>query len=104
IGTEVGGLTVRHLDDLKEVATEEEVAIGIIATPPAAAQEVAERLVDAGVKSILNFAPAVVNVPPDVSVRKVDLSIELQILSFYQQRTQAIATAREANRRLGSGL
>jgi redox-sensing transcriptional repressor len=104
IGTDVGGLTVRHLDDLKEVATDEEVAIGIIATPPGAAQEVAERLVDAGVKSILNFAPAVVNVPPDVSVRKVDLSIELQILSFYQQRTQAIATAREANRRLGSGI
>ena len=57
---------------------------------------------DAGVKSILNFAPAVVNVAPDVNVRKVDLSIELQILSFYQQRTQAIATAREANRRLGA--
>src|SRR5918992_63732 len=100
IGTEVGGLGVRHLDDLKEVATDEGIAIGIIATPPAAAQEVAERLVDAGVKSILNFAPAVVNVAPDVNVRKVDLSIELQILSFHMQRTQAIATAREANRRL----
>jgi redox-sensing transcriptional repressor len=61
---------------------------------------VAERLVDSGIKSILNFAPSVVNVPPDVTVRKVDLSVELQILSFYQQRTQAIATAREANRRL----
>jgi hypothetical protein len=43
-----------------------------------------------------------VNVPPDINVRKVDLSIELQILSFHLQRTQAIATAREANRRLGS--
>jgi hypothetical protein len=42
-----------------------------------------------------------VNLPPDVNVRKVDLSIELQILSFYQQRTQAIAAAREATRRLG---
>jgi redox-sensing transcriptional repressor len=52
------------------------------------------------VKSILNFAPTVVNVPPDVNVRKVDLSTELQILSFYQQRKQAIATAREAKRRL----
>ncbi|MFN2389562.1 MAG: redox-sensing transcriptional repressor Rex [Actinomycetota bacterium] len=102
IGEEVARLRVRHLDDLKEVASEEVIAIGIIAVPPAAAQEVAERLVDAGIKSVLNFAPAVVNVPPDVSVRKVDLSIELQILSFYQQRTQAIATAREANRRLGA--
>jgi redox-sensing transcriptional repressor len=100
VGAEVGGLEVRHLDDLKEVVTEEGISIGIVATPPQSAQEVAERLVDAGVKSILNFAPAVVNVPPDVNVRKVDLSTELQILSFHMQRTQAIATAREANRRL----
>ncbi len=100
IGDEVGGMDIKHLDDLKDIVAEEGITIGIIATPPAAAQEVAERLVDAGIKSILNFAPAVVNVAPDVNVRKVDLSIELQILSFYQQRTQAIQTAREANRRL----
>ena len=102
VGSEVGGLEVRHIDDLKEVVADEAIAIGIITTPPLAAQEVAERIVDAGIKSILNFAPAIVHVPPDVTVRKVDLSIELQILSFYQQRTQAIATAREANRRLRS--
>jgi redox-sensing transcriptional repressor len=101
IGSDIGGLPIRHLDELKEVVAEDGISIGIICTPPAAAQEVAEKLVDASVKSILNFAPAVVNVPPDVTVRKVDLSIELQILSFYQQRIQAIATAREANRRLG---
>lgn len=100
VGTEVGGLPIRHLDELKDVVADEGITIGIIATPPASAQEVAERLVDAGIKSILNFAPAVVAVTPDVNVRKVDLSIELQILSFYQQRTQAIQTAREANRRL----
>lgn len=101
IGKNVNGLQVRHLDELKDVVVDENISIGIIATPPAAAQEVGERLVDAGIKSILNFAPAVVNLPPDVNVRKVDLSIELQILSFYQQRTQAIAAAREAARRLG---
>jgi len=100
VGSEVGGLDVKHLDDLKDTVVSEGITIGIIATPPASAQEVAERLVDAGIKSILNFAPAVVAVTPDVNVRKVDLSIELQILSFYQQRTQAIQTAREANRRL----
>ena len=102
VGSEVGGMTVQHLDELKAAVTEQGICIGIIATPPASAQEVADHLVDAGVKSILNFAPAVVNVAPDVNVRKVDLSIELQILSFYQQRRQAIATAREANRRLGA--
>jgi redox-sensing transcriptional repressor len=102
IGKKYGEQPVRHIDELKDIVTDEGISIGIIATPPASAQEVAEHLVDAGVTSILNFAPAVVNVPPNVTVRKVDLSTELQILSFYQQRTQAIATAREANRRLGT--
>jgi redox-sensing transcriptional repressor len=101
IGEEVAGLKVQHLDELKTVVNDEEISIGMITTPPVAAQEVADKLVDAGVRSILNFAPGVVNVPPDVNIRKVDLSIELQILAFYQQRTQAIAAAREANRRLG---
>ena len=100
IGRKVGELVVRHLDELKEAVNDEGLCIGIIATPPGAAQEAAEKLVDAGIKSILNFAPSIVNVPPDVNIRKVDLSVELQILSFYQQRTQAIATAREAHRRL----
>ncbi len=65
------------------------MSIGIIATPASAAQEVADRLVEAGVRSILNFAPAVVSVPEGVSLRKVDLAIELQILSFYQSRLPA---------------
>jgi len=102
IGEEVGGVIVRHVDELKEAVAEEGLCIGIISTPPSGAQEVAEKLVDAGIKSILNFAPSHVNVPPDVNVRKVDLSVELQILSFYQQRTKAIETAREASRRLES--
>ena len=86
VGTRVGNLTVTALDDLPAVVAERSIAIGIVATPAAAAQEVADRLVEAGVTSILNFAPAVVTVPPGVSLRKVDLAIELQILSFYQQR------------------
>ena len=85
-GLEVGGLSVESITDLPRIVTERGVAIGIIATPAAAAQAVAEQLVDAGVGSILNFAPTVISVPETVSLRKVDLSIELQILSFYQQR------------------
>ena len=65
------------------------IAIGVIATPAGAAQDVADRLVAAGVTSILNFAPAVLSVPEGVSLRKVDLAVELQILSFYQQRRAA---------------
>jgi redox-sensing transcriptional repressor len=85
-GLEVGGLVVEPLPDLPRIVAERHVAIGIIATPASAAQEVAELLVSGGVTSVLNFAPTVITVPPGVSLRKVDLSIELQILSFYQQR------------------
>ena len=67
------------------------MAIGIIATPAAVAQEIADRLVAAGITSVLNFAPSVVNVPDGASLRKVDLASELQILSFYQQRRSAAA-------------
>src|SRR2546426_154893 len=93
VGERVGELTVRHLDELPDVAADENVAIGIIATPAAAAQEVADRLVAAGVTAILNFAPAVITVPEGVWLRRVDLSIELQILSFYQQRRMGTAMA-----------
>src|SRR4249919_368499 len=86
VGTQIGYLSVAALDVLPRVVADCGIAIGIIATPAGAAQEVADRLVDAGVTSILNFAPAVVSVPTGVSLRKVDLAIELQILSFYQQR------------------
>ena len=86
VGTLAGGLRVSAMDDLDDVARREHVAIAVITTPPNVAQEVADRLVAAGVTSILNFAPTVLTVPDHVSLRKVDLSIELQILSFYQQR------------------
>jgi len=91
VGERLENLVVRHLDDLPAIAADEQVAIGIIATPAAAAQDVADRLVAAGVSSILNFAPSIVTVPNGVSVRKVDLSIELQILSYHQQRRGALA-------------
>ena len=61
------------------------VTIGVVATPASAAQEVADTLVGAGVQpAVLNFAPGVLNVPDDVEVRHVDLSLELQILAFHE--------------------
>ena len=96
LGRTVGGLVIEPLDALPTIARERGVAIGIIATPAHAAQEVADRLVEAGITSILNFAPTVVAAPPEVSLRKVDLAIELQILSFYQQRRDAEPTPAQA--------
>jgi redox-sensing transcriptional repressor len=86
VGTSINGIAVRHVDELPDIAQEHRIAIGIIATPAHAAQEVADRLVEAGVTSVLNFAPTILAVPEEVSLRKVDLAVELQILSFYQQR------------------
>jgi redox-sensing transcriptional repressor len=86
VGSKVAGLVVRHPDELPAVVADQGVTIGVIATPASGAQEVADNLVAAGVSSILNFAPTVLTVPDGVSVRKVDLALELQILSFYQQR------------------
>ena len=87
VGTMVGGVAVRPLDELPDVVDASgSSTIGVIATPALAAQDAADRLVRAGVTSILNFAPVVISVPRGVSVRKVDLAVELQILSFYQER------------------
>src|SRR4051812_30554445 len=86
IGIPVGGIAVNHIDDIVRVCTEREVSIGVIATPPVAAQAVCDRLVEGGVECILNFAPVVLQVPDTVEVRKVDLAVELQILSFHVAR------------------
>lgn len=93
IGRKANGRVIESLDDLPRLVRDRGITIGIIATPAASAQPVADRLVAAGVKSILNFAPAVVTVPPGVSLRKVDLATELQILSFYQSHGHRLEEA-----------
>ena len=85
IGSVIGGVRVRHVDELPQIIQSKGVNIGVIATPAQQAQAAADALVRAGVGSILNFAPLVLSVPRDVNVRKVDLAMELQILSYYEQ-------------------
>ncbi len=86
VGHRLDELEIRPVEELEALAAREEVAIGVIATPATAAQDVADRMVAAGIRSILNFAPAVVAVESGVTVRKVDLATELQILAYYDQR------------------
>jgi len=90
VGERINGLCVQHISDLEDVVREESISIAVIATPAHAAQRVADALVTAGVTSILNFAPCVLSVPEGVDVRKVDLAIELQILSFHEHRKAAL--------------
>ena len=98
VGEVVGGLPVRHIDELPQLVRENDIAIGVVATPANVVQDVADLMVAAGIRSILNFAPAVIAVPPRVSVRKVDLAIELQILAFYEQRKATIAEVKRRGR------
>lgn len=89
VGQRLGDLVVHHDDELPALAREHRIAIGIITTPPAAAQEAADQLIGAGVRSILNFAPTVLDVPEDILVRDVDVAVELQILAFHEERRLA---------------
>ena len=85
VGRRFGDLVVEPASELRRIVADNEIAIGVITTPAPAAQSVADELIAAGVRSILNFAPTVLTVPDHVSLRKVDLAVEMQILSFYQQ-------------------
>jgi redox-sensing transcriptional repressor len=83
IGKQIAGVTVESLHKLEEIVEAHGVRIGIIATPPSVAQTVADRLTEAGVKSILNLAPTILKTDDDISVRRVDLSTELGILAYH---------------------
>ncbi len=85
VGRRVGGVEIEPLSSLGDIVADRDVSIAVLATPAESAQAVADVLVDAGVTAILNFAPAHLRVEDRVHVRKVDLSTELQILSFYEQ-------------------
>jgi redox-sensing transcriptional repressor len=83
IGRQVGAVAVQDLAEMADDRRRESFDMAILAVPEVAAQAVADQLVQAGVGSILNFAPVLIQVPEGVAVRQVDLSTELQILSYY---------------------
>jgi redox-sensing transcriptional repressor len=89
IGTDVAGLRVRPTSDLARIARREHVEMGVVAVPGPSAQGVVDAMVAAGLTAILNFAPVHVRAPEHVAVRRVDLSTELQMLSFHRARSAA---------------
>jgi len=82
VGTKIGNIEVLPIEQLKEVAKQNRTQIGIVAVPSSAAQEIADQLIKAGVQAILNFAPVVLNVPPEIELRNVDLAVNLEVLTF----------------------
>ncbi|WP_435299321.1 redox-sensing transcriptional repressor Rex [Timonella sp. A28] len=83
VGAQVAGLTVLHDDQLADVIREHGVSIAVLATSESSAQLMADVVVGAGVREILNFVPVVLQVPSSVEVRSVDLGVELQMLAFH---------------------
>jgi redox-sensing transcriptional repressor len=82
VGTSWDGLVVRDVAGLERDLASEPADIAIVAVPRENAQEVTDRLVAAGIKAILNFAPVQLTVPPDVAVKHVNMALELETLSF----------------------
>jgi len=82
IGKEIGGVPVYHLDEL-EMRLHKDIAVAILTVPAHVAQSITDRLVKTGVKGILNFTPARLNVPEHIRVHHIDLAIELQSLVYF---------------------
>lgn len=89
VGLTVGSLEVSHFDELEPIVADRNARTAIIATPADVAQQVTDDVIAAGITSVLNFAPTVVQVPEGVALRQVDLALELQILSYYQPRSDS---------------
>lgn len=85
IGQQFGEVTIKSMDEMKQVIQNQGIEVIIIATPVKVAQSVTDQLVDAGVKGILNFTASPVHVPNDVQVHQIDLGVELQSLIFFMK-------------------
>jgi redox-sensing transcriptional repressor len=84
VGEQINGVAVRHVEDLKQVVEEEDIVVGVLAVPTAAAQGLADQLVDAGVKIIFNYSEALLQVPPEVTVHTSSPAVDLlYALYFY---------------------
>jgi redox-sensing transcriptional repressor len=84
VGTEIGTLKVRHKADLNTVVEEQDILVAVLAVPSAAAQELADELVEAGVKIIFNYSDALLQVPPEVTVHTSSPAVDLlYALYFY---------------------
>jgi len=96
IGADIDGLVVRDVAELEVACRELGATIGVVATPDDAAQQVCDDLVGAGVRCILSFASAPLEVPPNVEIGRVDLAVEMQVLSFRSARKNEAGAAKAA--------
>lgn len=100
IGQEVGWLRVSSVDDMDNVLVRTRTNMVVLSVPAEVAQDLCDRVIAAGITSILSFAPVVLQVPDHVQVRKVDMATELQILAYHAQRSQVSDIAAQARARM----
>jgi len=86
IGTEINGVTVQHIDEMVDTIKNANIRIAILAVPVKVAQQTVEKLVEAGVRAILNYAPITLSVPPEVKVQNIDPIAHLQKMTYYCKR------------------
>src|SRR6185369_6981844 len=87
VGQQFGELTISSMDSMPKLAAEQNIKLAIMSVPAEAAQPVADKLVAAGIRGILNFAPVSITTPPDIAVQGVDLAVQLEQLSFKMSLT-----------------
>ncbi len=83
VGDRINNLKIQPIEQLKQTVSAEGIRVGIITVPATEAQRVAELLVDAGVEAIMNFAPAILKVPPTIRIHHADFTTELQSLAYF---------------------
>lgn len=93
IGMRIGDVLVRHVDEMRRVVIDQSIRIGVIAVPPHSAQSVASAMADAGIRVILNYTPAIVDVPPDVTLHNTDPVLELLHTLYYLSDSDGMASA-----------
>jgi len=88
VGREIGGVSVKQIDEMEQFLRTTRVDIGIVAVPAADAQKVVDKLVALGVRAILNYAPITAHVPRDVTIRHIDPVLAMQSMTFYIKRAE----------------
>ncbi|MGL6279521.1 MAG: redox-sensing transcriptional repressor Rex [Gaiella sp.] len=83
VGTRIGGIVVSPLDDLDDVVRDRSIVVGVLAVPAESAQDAADQLVNAGVKIVFNYSPALIDTPPDVQVHTSNPAVELLYALYF---------------------
>ncbi len=83
IGKEIGGVVIQDISELADTIREQDIKIGVVTVPPSQVQQAVDRLVECGIKAILNYAPVAPRVPDDVRIRRVDPMLALQTATYH---------------------